>query len=67
MLKTSTEQQETKELLKGVLLELFQENKEIITAVITEILEDIAMTKAIQAGEDSEIIPRDEIFEILDA
>ena len=67
MQETLTEQQQTKDLLKAVLIELFQENKEIITEVITEILEDIAMTKAIQEGENSEIVNRDEIFEILDA
>lgn len=67
MQETLTESQQTKDLLKAVLIELFQENKEVITEVITEILEDIAMTNAIQAGENSEIVTCDENFEILEA
>ncbi|WP_293347790.1 MULTISPECIES: hypothetical protein [unclassified Microcoleus] len=54
-----------KQLLKSAIVELLQERKEIVYDLLAEILEDIALEKAIQEGENTEPVSREEIFKIL--
>jgi hypothetical protein len=54
-----------KELLKIAIFELVQENKEILTELLVEALEDIGMENAIKEGENTETVSRDQIFKIL--
>ncbi|MDJ1182852.1 hypothetical protein [Roseofilum casamattae] len=54
-----------KQLLKTAIIESVQENREIFSQLLAEALEDIGMENAIQEGEDSETVSRDEIFQIL--
>ncbi len=56
-----------KELLKVVLLEMFQERRELLHDLMAEVLEDMAMVRAINVGKDSETVSRDEIVEILES
>ena len=46
-------------------MEILQEQKEIFTDIITEEMEDIALVKAIEVGENTEIVSREAIFNIL--
>ena len=55
-----------KETLKATMLELFQENREEFSKLLSEIIEDIAMERAIQEGEDTEAVSREAIFKILE-
>ena len=55
-----------KEVLKVTILELFQENKEEFSKLLSEIIEDIAMERAIQEGEETEAVSREAIFKILE-
>jgi hypothetical protein len=48
-----------KEVLKATLLELFQENREEFSQLLSEIIEDIAIERAIQEGEDTEPVSRE--------
>jgi Arc/MetJ family transcription regulator len=43
-----------KQLLKTAIVELLQEQKEIVYELLREIVEDIALEKAIQEGENTE-------------
>ncbi|WP_228061408.1 hypothetical protein [[Phormidium] sp. LEGE 05292] len=54
-----------KELLKASIIELFQENREEFSKLLSEIIEDIAMERAIQEGEETETVSREAIFKIL--
>lgn len=56
-----------KEVLKATILELFQENREEFSKLLAEIIEDIAMERAIQEGEETEAVSRDAIFKILES
>jgi len=56
-----------KELLRTVLLEMFQERRDLLLDLMTEVLEDMAMVKAIDAGKDSEAVDRSEIMGILES
>jgi len=54
-----------KELFKAAIFELVQEEKEVFSQLIAEAIEDIGMENAIKEGENTEIVSRDTIFEIL--
>jgi len=55
-----------KEVMKVTILELFQENREEFSQLLSEIIEDIAMERAIQESEETEVVSRETIFKILD-
>jgi hypothetical protein len=54
-----------KELLKVALTEILQEQRELFAEVVLEVLEDVALAKAMKEGEETELVSRDTIFEIL--
>ena len=56
---------ELKQLIKSAIVELLEERKEIVYDLLAEILEDIALEKAIQEGENTEPVSREAIFKIL--
>lgn len=55
---------ELKDILKKALIELFQENRSEFSELISEIIEDIAMEKAIQEGEYTETVSKNAIFKL---
>lgn len=54
-----------KELLKLAIVEILQEQKEVFTDMLVEAMEDIALVKAIEEGENTEVVSREAIFDIL--
>ena len=54
-----------KNLMKQALIEVIEEKKEVVHDLLIEAMEDVAMIRAIQEGEDSGPAGRDEIFGIL--
>lgn len=65
MSNLSLEQNQLKQTLKEAIIELFYENKDEFYALFTEIIEDIALSKAIEQGEETELTDRETIFAIL--
>jgi hypothetical protein len=55
-----------KELLKTAIVEVLQEQKEVFSDLLAEIIEDIALEKAIKEGEKTELVSREAIFKILE-
>ncbi|MFN6460935.1 MAG: type II toxin-antitoxin system Phd/YefM family antitoxin [Nostoc sp. DedVER02] len=55
-----------KELLKRAIVEVLQEQKEVLYDLLAEIMEDIALERAIKEGENTETVSREAIFKILD-
>jgi hypothetical protein len=53
---------ELKEFLKTALIEILQEQKEVFTDIIVEAMEDIALIKAIEEGENTATVNLKEIF-----
>ncbi|MGO9117778.1 MAG: hypothetical protein ACLQPD_09230 [Desulfomonilaceae bacterium] len=62
---TITEQQ-LKEVVKTAIVEVLEERSELIRNIVEEALEDIGMSKAIQEGEDSHLVTRDEVLNLLE-
>lgn len=55
-----------KKLLKAAIVEVLQEQKEVFYDLFAEIIEDIALEKAIKEGEKTELVSREAIFKILE-
>jgi hypothetical protein len=60
-----TQSQELKPIIKEVLHELLLQERETLTDLIYEVMEDIALAKAIEEGLDGENVSREEIFALL--
>ncbi len=54
-----------KNLMKQAIMEVIEEKKGAVHDLLVEVMEDVAMIRAIQEGEDSGFAGRDEIFGIL--
>jgi len=57
---------ETKALLKEVLLELLQEHRSEFYQILSEAIEEIGLANAIRMGRKDEFVPEDEILSILE-
>ena len=55
-----------KDLFKQAIIEAIEEKKELFHDLMIEVMEDLAMVRAIQDGEDSGPARRNEIFQILE-
>jgi hypothetical protein len=58
--------QDLKALLKELLRELLTQERDLLAELIYEVMEDIALARAIAEGKDSENVERDEIFALLE-
>ncbi|MGD1929250.1 MAG: hypothetical protein ACFB12_10085 [Leptolyngbyaceae cyanobacterium] len=56
---------QTKELLKEVLVEMLQQKREVFYELVLEILEDVGLAQAIEEGEETEFVDESEIQTIL--
>ena len=65
MAEITLDETKLKELLKTAIIELLEEQKEEFSELLTEALEDIGMKNAIKEGENTEIVSRQQIFNIL--
>ena len=55
-----------KEVIKAALVEVLQERQDLLYDAIEQALEDIAFARAIEEGDRTELIERDEVFAILE-
>ncbi|MDX2254788.1 MAG: hypothetical protein NW214_04665 [Pseudanabaenaceae cyanobacterium bins.39] len=61
------EAQDLRPLLKELLREMFTQERDLLAELIYEVMEDVAMARAITEGKDSENVDRDEIFALLES
>jgi len=54
-----------KELFKEALAEVLQERKDWFQGVFTEVIEEVALSKAIEEGAMSEVVTKEEILKAL--
>jgi hypothetical protein len=65
-MQTLIDDEKIKDLFKKAIIEAMEERKDLVYDVLQDVMEDILLVKAIQEGEDSEVVERDEIFQILE-
>ena len=59
------EETRIKTLFKEALVEVIAENQELVSSIMIDALEDIGLSRAIEEGEKSKTVSRDEIFKVL--
>ena len=65
MSTTLIDETKLKDALKSAIVEILEERKDLIRVLFAEALEDIALANAIEEGEQSEFVTRDEVFKAL--
>lgn len=58
--------EQLKEVLKSAIVELMRENRAEVSDFLAEIIEDVAMERAIAEGETTELVSRESIFKLLE-
>jgi hypothetical protein len=66
MSSLSVDEGKLKDLLKTAILELLEERKDLVRELLEEALEDIGLVRAIEAGEHTGTVSRDEVFKVLE-
>jgi hypothetical protein len=65
MTELNLNEDKIKQIFKIALTEVIQEQKDVFSDLLSEIIEDIALEKAIKEGENTETVSREAIFKIL--
>jgi len=55
-----------KDLMKAAFLEVFEERREWLTGLVSDALTDVALGYAIQEGEQTPFVSREEVFKALE-
>ena len=66
MTEISLDEGRIKELMKQAVLEVLKERRDLISDVFAEVIEDLALAKAIKEGESTESVTREEVFKTLE-
>ncbi|BAZ37946.1 hypothetical protein NIES4101_38720 [Calothrix sp. NIES-4101] len=66
MTEINLNEDKIKQIFKIALTEVIQEQKDVFSDLLAEIIEDIALEKAIKEGENTETVSREAIFKILE-
>ncbi|VEP14149.1 conserved hypothetical protein [Hyella patelloides LEGE 07179] len=61
----SADDQKMKALFKEAIVEVMEENQDLVSSLLVEALEDIGLSHAIEEGENSESVSREEVFKVL--
>ncbi len=64
-METLIDDNKLKDLMKQAIIEAIEEKKDVVHDIFVEAMEDVAMIRAIQDGENSGLANRNEIFGIL--
>jgi hypothetical protein len=65
MVDISLDEGRIKELFKQAMLEVFEERKDLIYDMFAEVIEEVALARAIKEGESTESVAREEVFQSL--
>jgi len=63
---TSIDEEQLKTLLKTALVEIIEEKKDFFRGLLEEMLEEIALVRAIEEGRQTENISREEVFRVFE-
>ncbi|MEW5803769.1 MAG: hypothetical protein AB1847_16875 [bacterium] len=66
VIDTLIDEDRLKELFKEALVEVLEERKDLFSELLAETLEDIALAHAIQEGESTEPVSKQDILNLLE-
>ena len=64
-METSISPDQLKALIKAAVAEVLEERREWINEAVEEAFEDVALARAIEEGERTELIEREDVFKLL--
>ena len=64
---TAVDEVKLKEVVKTAIVEVFEERRDWLADLLGEALADIGLGYAIQAGEKTPTVSREEVFQVLEA
>ena len=67
MVAPAIDENQLKEILKAAIVEVLEERSDLLRDVMAEVIEEVALVRAIQEGEESEPVSREEILRILNS
>ena len=59
-------EEEMKSMLEEIVFKLFQEKRDLFRDIVEEVLEDMALCKAIEEGRRNEFVSQEKIMKILE-
>ena len=65
-METLIDNDKLKEIFKQAIVEAIEEKRDVVHDLLVEAMEDLAMIHAIEEGEETEIVSRDEVLSILE-
>jgi hypothetical protein len=65
-MEASINQDQLKDIIKAALAEVLEERQDLLQEAIAQALEDMSLARAIEEGEKSELIKREEVFNLLE-
>ena len=66
MMEITIKEEEMKSMLEEIVFKLFQEKRELFRDIVEEVLEDMALCKAIEDGRKNEFVSQEKIMETLE-
>lgn len=66
MIETLVDEGRLRKLFKEAFVETLEEKKDVLYNLLVEVIEDIALVRAIQEGENTESVSRQNIFNLLE-
>lgn len=65
MATTTIDDVKLKKVLKSALFEAIDERREVFRDLFAEVIEDVALVRAIQEGESTKAVPKDHVMKAL--
>lgn len=65
-MQTSIGQDEIKKIIKAAIIEVLEERSDLLQEAIKDALEDMALSRAIKEGENTDLVRREEVSSILE-
>ncbi len=65
-MQTVIDESKLRQVFKDVLVEMFEKKRDIFHDIVIEAMEDVALSRAIQEGEESGTATKQEVFDILE-
>jgi len=62
----SIEENRLKDLLKSAIVEVLEERRDLVVEILEEAIEDVALVRAIEEGQTSAAMSREEVFKIFE-
>lgn len=66
-MEQSINQEQLKNAIKTALVEVLEERQDLLHNAIEDAIEDVAFARAIEEGENTALVQREEVFKLLEA